>query len=401
MKIFMIMRKFLVVIFCFLTFYACETEESGVILQENNSSSKKNFIEGYVPEGKVKTITLPNELKVSVDEAGNYFHEDIVFPKQFIDSISKQGPMTRGAAERDYTLYWTNNIVPYEIAPGFSSFEEDMIMQAISTIENNSCLKFVEASSKDKNLIYFYTSTRKGIYTNMVGRNPYGINKIHLQHLNFTDGDVLHEIMHCLGFYHEHCRSDRDNYLTILFHNMYYDSAIFDQYKKESRRNVININSFDYKSIMLYGSYAASEGGLPTMLKKDGQRVYGQKRSLSAGDIEALNLLYGPKIHLKRSHLYNISTGKEFIKKYSNTIHFLDMNGKEVALKYPRIVFYKTYTKSYDSITNRKDIFYSSPTSFIVGAGVSSVDLGKSTYRYQKNEKGEDSYIEKGYCIMN
>ena len=30
-----------------------------------------------------------------------------------------------------------------------------------------------------------------------------------------------------------------------------------------------------------------------------------------------------------------------------------------------------------------------------------SVDLGKSTYRYQKNKKGEDSYIEKGYCIMN
>jgi len=68
---------------------------------------------------------------------------------------------------------------------------------------------------------------------------------------------------------------------------------------------------------------------------------------------------------------------------------------------YPRIVFYKTYTKSYDSITNRKDIFYSNHTSFIVGAGACSVDLGKSTYRYQKNKKGEDSYIEKGYCIMN
>jgi len=30
-----------------------------------------------------------------------------------------------------------------------------------------------------------------------------------------------------------------------------------------------------------------------------------------------------------------------------------------------------------------------------------SVDLGKSSYIYKKNKKGEGSYIEKGYCIMN
>lgn len=332
MKIFMIMRKFLVVIFCFLTFYACETEESGVILQENNSSSKKNFIEGYVPEGKVKTITLPNELKVFVDEAGNYFHEDIVFPKQFIDSISKQGPMTRGAAKRDYTLYWTDNIIPYKIAPGFSSFEKNMIRQAITTIAENSCLEFVEATSKNKNMIYFYPATSNGIYTNMIGKNPYGANEVHLQHSKFTDGHVMHEIMHCLGFCHEQSRSDRDNYITILFNNMHSDYTTLYQYRKEPR-NVININSFDYKSIMLYDSYASSKNGKPTMLAKDGQKINGQLRSLSTGDIEALNLLYGPKIHLRRCPLYGVSDRKKIRKTYNNIIHFLGINGKKICFK--------------------------------------------------------------------
>jgi hypothetical protein len=239
--------------------------------------------------------------------------------------------MTRGAAKRDYTLYWTDNIIPYKIAPGFSSFEKNMIRQAITTIAENSCLEFVEATSKNKNMIYFYPATSDGIYTNMIGKNPYGANEVHLQHSKFIDGHVMHEIMHCLGFYHEQSRSDRDNYLTILFNNMHSDYTTLYQYRKEPG-NVININSFDYKSIMLYGSYASSKNGKPTMLAKDGQKINGQLRSLSTGDIEALNLLYGPKIHLRRCPLYGVSDRKKIRKTYNNIIHFLGINGKKIAL---------------------------------------------------------------------
>lgn len=33
-------------------------------------------------------------------------------------------------------------------------------------------------------------------------------------------GNIVHEILHALGFHHEHTRMDRDQYITVLHHNV-------------------------------------------------------------------------------------------------------------------------------------------------------------------------------------
>ena len=33
-------------------------------------------------------------------------------------------------------------------------------------------------------------------------------------------GLVFHEIMHAVGFYHEHNRPDRDNFVTVIWDNI-------------------------------------------------------------------------------------------------------------------------------------------------------------------------------------
>ena len=78
----------------------------------------------------------------------------------------------------------------------------------------------------------------------------------------------MHEIMHALGFYHEHARADRDKYIKIVKKNVrkgekmikrvMISSALLGKYANfftksddETSRNF----DYDYKSIMHYGPY--------------------------------------------------------------------------------------------------------------------------------------------------
>lgn len=107
-------------------------------------------------------------------------------------------------------------------------------------------------------------------------------------------GVVVHELMHAIGFFHMHSRSDRDRYLRILWPNI--DQGMTSQFRRNAKNQDILFRPFDYRSIMLYGPKLFSVNGKDTMIPlKRGARLLdtGVKKGLSDEDARSINMLYG------------------------------------------------------------------------------------------------------------
>jgi hypothetical protein len=105
-------------------------------------------------------------------------------------------------------------------------------------------------------------------------------------------GTILHELMHVVGFYHEHSRSDRDDYLDIHLENVIEGKEENFRILAENENRLLS--HFDYQSIMIYGETSFSKNNLPTMLAKNKEILTDPyfKTHFTHWDIESINNLY-------------------------------------------------------------------------------------------------------------
>ncbi|XP_047132419.1 high choriolytic enzyme 1 isoform X2 [Hydra vulgaris] len=208
-----------------------------------------------------------------------------------------------------------NLLIPYElpnIITGEVGMFEQAINEAIREISSKSCLKFIKrlnngGSRNNKD----YDGTPEPYLKFMQGQGCYsyagkqiiftfrlktGVTErsqpVSIGHGCEFKGTVLHEIMHALGFLHEHTRRDRDNYIKINWNN------IEDAEKKNF--NMYNHGQaetfgfgYDLDSVMHYGANYFSKNGQNTIdVINDPNKSIGDRWQLSTIDKLQLNRLY-------------------------------------------------------------------------------------------------------------
>uniref|UniRef100_A0A1I8AX41 Metalloendopeptidase n=1 Tax=Meloidogyne hapla TaxID=6305 RepID=A0A1I8AX41_MELHA len=190
-------------------------------------------------------------------------------------------PNVQFNALKNRQLTWSNGIVPYELDDAFSLGEVRLLQRAFRTYRR--CYSQVGKTGGKQEL-----SLGQGCLFNET---------------------IIHELMHSLGFWHEHSRADRDNHIIIRWENIL--PGLDSQFDIVSlfKLVLIKINIFfyvssaiqdtldepyDYKSIMHYGSSAFSKNGRNTLeaVIDEFTNIIGTSFELSELDISKIMKLY-------------------------------------------------------------------------------------------------------------
>ncbi|OCT89959.1 hypothetical protein XELAEV_18018574mg [Xenopus laevis] len=191
-------------------------------------------------------------------------------------------------------------IIPYTLSPSYENIDRNIILKAFWDLQASTCLRFVERTTEKD---YISIEPSFGCFSS-VGRVG-GMQLVSLAfeclRTNKGKGIALHELMHVAGFWHEHSRADRDDYIWIMW-----DEIVIGYEKNFCKYDTTNmLVKYELQSILHYPRNAFGKSGQTTINPKYpySKTEIGQREKLSASDILRVNKLYS-------CSQYTPSTGK-------------------------------------------------------------------------------------------
>jgi hypothetical protein len=290
---------------------------------ENSPSSATNNDNSADPEwrtGYINGNTYRNkEVKYRIINGMAIFEGDIILARtpQEIERLSPEHkvpsenepsvrPSVKAVVRTGDQYRWPRGEIPFVIQTTLPN--QNRVNDAIRHWELNTPIRFVQR-----------TSTNASYYPNYVSFKQYAPQPNEIQEEVFhcsspigmqgggeqlvlvsdqcVTGDVMHEIGHTVGLWHEQSREDRDKYIRIVWANVEPKSEHnFSQHINDGD----DVGEYDYCSIMHYGAWFFNGNSgkqtieilKPELLCGNANSI-GQKNGLSKGDIAAAVNMYG------------------------------------------------------------------------------------------------------------
>ncbi|EJW82904.1 zinc metalloproteinase nas-1 [Wuchereria bancrofti] len=196
----------------------------------------------------------------------------------------------RGSAVIFENDKWPNGRIPYVISSTYTLYQRAIIARAISAYATRTCIRFTPRQLYDRD--YIIISKTDGCFADFahVGGGPQQVSLAD-ECLNYAT--VIHELMHVIGFIHEHQRNDRDHFVNILWQNII-PGANTDFEKLTSVKLSYYGERYDYFSIMHYESTEGSRNGKNTVEAKIQEitPLMGKSSDFSSSDINRINRAY-------------------------------------------------------------------------------------------------------------
>lgn len=192
---------------------------------------------------------------------------------------------TSGFAYVPYPNAWPSSRIAFHIQPSVRN--PDRVLEAFALFEKTA-VQFVPYTNQTDVIVFDEgTQNCKSYVGRIGGKQPIWIAP------DCGAKEIAHEILHALGFIHEQNRTDRDEFVEMLFDNIEPEHKVNFEKFPESFMAASGLAPFDYESIMMYPPWMFARGGLSTMRPRQAGEQIRPSDTLSAKDIERINKIYG------------------------------------------------------------------------------------------------------------
>ncbi|GEM_PF-2540513 len=369
-------KKTFYFIFLSLLLYSCNKEKTLSIIQTD---------EVHLADSIVHHFNLPSGSGISVlEKKGQYYIADdiLLSEKQFLSLNSLNSSIsTKSAVMTNLVSKWPNGEVPYMIADDF--YDVSRINEAISRYNAQTPIRLVPKQSWHNDYVVFVNHPSASMSN--LGRIG-GPQQIHISTVAGY-GTVMHEIGHAIGLFHEHTRSDRDEFVDVS------PSVVnsIDYQKYDTNFIGFDVGFFDFNSIMMYP--------MSNVLKNKSDPTYYwpvNRSDFSTGDISGISYIYGeaPYIDVRLDVTSYQSTPDGSDKTYDIYVDFYQNASKTIPLTTTHSIkiYYQQVEERKSNKANPIEIIKFN-SSNIVPAGVNSFKLVSGLIESRWYEYGDLDFL--------